>query len=66
MKAASGATFGAAEMHLLLLSTIVHGWREYLDYLEHRLDAVVSHDYMRNNDEECLPALHRTKRSSRR
>jgi hypothetical protein len=41
MKAGSETAFGAAEMHLLLLSTIMHGWREYLDYLEHRLDVVV-------------------------
>ena len=66
MKAASGSIFGAAEMHLLLLSTIMHGWRDFLDYLEHRLNAVVSHYYTRDNDGGCLPALHRTKRSSRR
>jgi hypothetical protein len=47
MKAGSETAFGAAEMHLLMLSTIMHGWREYLDYLEHRLDVVVRQRCMR-------------------
>jgi len=66
MKAASVAAVGAREMHLLLLSTVMHGWRQYLDYLEHRLDIVVRHHCISKITGKCLPAFRRTKRSSRR
>lgn len=66
MKAMSVTAFGGAEMHLLLLSTSIDGWREYLDYLEHRLDAVVRHHSINTSAGKSLPASRRTKRSSRR
>jgi hypothetical protein len=57
MKANSETALGAAEMHLLLLSTIMNGWREHLDYLEHRLDVVVSHRHTRQIAVKMLTTL---------